>query len=246
MMRSRYSSQLRKPSAWRRSSSMTRWFGLRPAKARCSVAAETPPRRASARTPSRKASKPPWAWAWGMRAEAAARAATPPRMMRRASIGRSSDMRAAPPQREWRKAPPGLSHLDFAELGEEAGQEGVVPCGAHALCLHGPLGAFELGKVESEAPQQGDVLRSVILTGSGLVFIHGHVENPVQAVLHSPMGAGHLAEVLGAERSAEQVVGGFRTDLGADLAGADHPANGRQPRPGMSLLQPGDVGRDQA
>src|SRR5690349_25044180 len=47
----------------------------------------------------------------------------------------------------------GLSHLDFAELGEEAGQEGVVPCGAHALCLHGPLGAFELGKVESEAPQ---------------------------------------------------------------------------------------------
>src|SRR3954452_2201851 len=140
----------------------------------------------------------------------------------------------------------GLSHLDFAELGEEAGQEGVVPCGAHTLCLHGPLGAFEPGKVESEAPQQGDVLRSVILTSSGLVFIHGHVENPMQTVLHPPMGAGYLAEVLGAERGAQQVVGGFATDLVAPLAAAAHAANSSQPRPGMLFLQPSDVSRDQA
>ena len=33
----------------------------------------------------------------------------------------------------------GLSHMGFAELGEEAGEEGVVPCGAHALCFHGLL-----------------------------------------------------------------------------------------------------------
>src|SRR4051812_14086558 len=133
---------------------------------------------------------------------------------------------------------PGLSHMGFAELGEEAGEEGVVPGGAHALSFDGLLGAFELGKVESQAPQQGDVLRPVIIAGSGLVFVHGHIENPMQAVLHPPMGAGHSAEVLGAERGTQQVVGGFSTDLGAHLAGAAHAANGRQPRPGMALLQP--------
>src|SRR3954462_1955413 len=74
---------------------------------------------------------------------------------------------------------PGLSHMGFAELSEEAGEEGVVPCGAHALSFHGLLGAFELGKVESKAPQQGDVLRSVIFGGSGLFLVHGYVENPM-------------------------------------------------------------------
>src|SRR4051794_32186683 len=102
--------------------------------------------------------------------------------------------------------------------------------------LHGLLGAFEFGEVESKAPQQGDVLRSVILAVSGLILVHSHVEDPMQAVLNPPMGAGHLAEALGTERSAQQVVGGFGADLGADLASADHAANGSQPRPGMSLL----------
>src|SRR3954447_15072866 len=68
----------------------------------------------------------------------------------------------------------------------------------------------------------------------------------MQAVLDAPMGAGHLAEALGAERGAQHVVGGLGADLGADLASADHAADGRQPRPGMSFLQPSDVGRDQA
>src|SRR5215203_3036340 len=78
----------------------------------------------------------------------------------------------------------GLSHLDFAELGEKAGEEGVVPCGAHTLSFHGLLRAFESGKVESKAAQQGDVLRPVIAAVSGLVFVHGHVEDPMQTVLH--------------------------------------------------------------
>src|SRR4051795_10762416 len=38
-----------------------------------------------------------------------------------------------------------------------------------------------------------------------------HGAHPVQAVLHPPMGAGHPAEALGAERGAQQVVGGFST-----------------------------------
>src|SRR3954469_6481504 len=68
----------------------------------------------------------------------------------------------------------------------------------------------------------------------------------MQAVLHSPLAASHLAEALGGEWGAQQVVGGFGTDLGTHLAGAEHAANGRQPGPGMSLLQPSNVGRDQA
>jgi hypothetical protein len=51
--------------------------------------------------------------------------------------------------------------------------------------------------------QQGNVLRPVILTVSGLVLVHGHVEDPMQAVLDPPMRTGHLTKALGAERGAE-------------------------------------------
>jgi len=81
----------------------------------------------------------------------------------------------------------GLLHIGFCELCEEAGEEGVVPAGSLDLAFHRSLGAFELGEVERDAAQQGDVLRSMIQAISGLVLIHGDVEDPMQSILDAPM-----------------------------------------------------------
>src|SRR5208337_3710433 len=97
----------------------------------------------------------------------------------------------------------GLSHLKGAELCEEADQECIVPAGALEFAFHRPLGAFKRGKGQREAPEKGDILRSVILSISRLVFVHGHVENPVQSILDPPMRPRHLAKAFGRERGAE-------------------------------------------
>ena len=102
-----------------------------------------------------------------------------------------------------RTSPPGLLHIGFCELCEEAGEEGVVPAGSLDLAFHRSLGAFELGEVERDAAQQGDVLRSMIQAISGLVLIHGDVEDPMQSILDAPMSTHDLAEAVGGERCAE-------------------------------------------
>jgi hypothetical protein len=81
----------------------------------------------------------------------------------------------------------------------------------------------------------------MILVVAGLILVHGHVENPVQAVLHAPVRAGDFAETCGGQCSAEQIVSGFGAGLSANLTGADDLADGHQARPGMLLLQPLNV-----
>src|SRR3954454_18215009 len=145
------------------------------------------------------------------------------------------------------KAPrPGLSHLGLSELGKESGEEEVVPCGAFELALHRALGGFGLGEVEGEAAQEGEVLGATVLAVPGPILIHGDVEHPMQPVLDAPVGARDLGEALGAKPRAEQVVGDLGRGLRGDLADAHDLADGGQPGPAAALLEPSDVGRDEA
>src|SRR3954464_7937925 len=68
----------------------------------------------------------------------------------------------------------------------------------------------------------------MILVVAGLILVHGHVENPVQAVLHAPVRAGDFAETCGGQCRAEQIVSGFGAGLSANLTGADDLADGHQ------------------
>ena len=77
---------------------------------------------------------------------------------------------------------------------------------------------------------------------SGIVFVHDDVEAPVQGVLDRPVRAGDMAETLGRQRRAEQVVGRLGGHLGAGLTGSDHLADGGEAGPVVDLLQPADVG----
>ena len=77
-----------------------------------------------------------------------------------------------------------------------------------------------------------------------LVLIYGHVQHPMQAVLHAPMLTCELTEALGRQGCAEQIVGRFGAGPGGNLADARDPASRRQPGPLLLLLlllQPGDL-----
>jgi hypothetical protein len=50
------------------------------------------------------------------------------------------------------------------------------------------------------------------------------------------MSPGNLAETLGRERGAEQVVGGFGSNFAAGFSIADNLADGGQSRPCVQLL----------
>ena len=71
---------------------------------------------------------------------------------------------------------------------------------------------------------------------SGLVLVHGDIEDPMEAVFDAPMAAGDVAEALGGERRAEQVVGGLGGELGTDLTAALDLGDGRESRPGVLFL----------
>jgi len=81
-------------------------------------------------------------------------------------------------------------------------------------------------------------------SGPVLVFVHHHIQSPVQAVFHAPVLARHFVESLWCKGRAEQVVGGFGADFLGRFPHTDHLANGLQTRPLMLLLQPFHLGRD--
>ena len=90
--------------------------------------------------------------------------------------------------------------------------------------------------------EDGEVVGAIIQAISGIVFVHDDVEAPVQGVLDRPMRAGDMAEPLGRQRRAEQVVGGLGGHLGTGFAGSDHLADSVQAGPVVDLLQPSNVG----
>ncbi len=81
----------------------------------------------------------------------------------------------------------------------------------------------------------------MILSVSGLILVHGDVEDPMEAVFDPPMASGGLVEALGGQLGAEQIEHGLAGGLVADLTAALDLADGRQARPAMLVLQPGDV-----
>ncbi len=109
------------------------------------------------------------------------------------------------------------------------GEEAVVPAGALELATDQALGRFELGEVEGEAPQQGEVLGAMVLAVAGPVLVQGHIEHPRQAVLDLPVGADEGAEAGRIERPAEQVIAGLDGGLAVALATGGDLADGASP-----------------
>jgi hypothetical protein len=71
------------------------------------------------------------------------------------------------------------------------GFEGFFPkCGADAFAAHGVFdGLIVTEEVEGEFAQQGEVLGGVAFANASVVFVEGRVQDPVAAVLDTPMAA---------------------------------------------------------
>src|SRR5882762_773716 len=96
----------------------------------------------------------------------------------------------------------GLSHV--AQQFEE---ELVVPSCALEFGAQGYLCVgLSAGDVESQAPEDGDIGRSVVLAVSRQIFVEHDVERPMQAVLDGPVFAHDTQGFLTAVASAHQEV----------------------------------------
>ena len=52
--------------------------------------------------------------------------------------------------------------------------------------------AFE--QADGEAPKPGKIVGHVAIAGAALVFVEGHVENPMQGILDAPMATNSLSK----------------------------------------------------
>src|SRR5580698_4252094 len=86
----------------------------------------------------------------------------------------------------------GLSHM-----GEERGEEGVVPSCSLDLAFDGALVWVLSQGVEGELSDEGEVLRGMILSASVGVFGEADVENPVELVLDGPVCTGDVQDLFG-------------------------------------------------
>lgn len=92
-------------------------------------------------------------------------------------------------------AHPGRKHesLTCEDGGPEIGADG----GFEALALERQRGRLSLDEGEGGAPDHGKVAGGVIFAGAALVLAEVHVQEPVQIVLHAPMGAHGGAKRIG-------------------------------------------------
>lgn len=121
--------------------------------------------------------------------------------------------------------------MGTGELGEGGNKECGVPSGACEFTTHGSLGGFELGEIEGEATQKGQVFWAVVLAVSRLIFVHNHVEYPVEIILDAPVAADDGIKAFWIKSLAEQVVAGLVVGLAVDLACRRHFAGGLETRP---------------
>jgi hypothetical protein len=95
--------------------------------------------------------------------------------------------------------------------------------------LKAPLAWGPFQQVQGQSPQPADVLGAVILANPAGVFVEGHVQLPVHAVLHAPVPAhapGHRRRVDAAVAMARE--------MRYDLLDRALPARSNYP-PGVDL-----------
>ena len=96
-----------------------------------------------------------------------------------------------------------LSEEDFAQIV-------LVPSGVEPLALNAYFqGAFVFQPVVPNLPQRGQVLRSMVLAHSALVFPKGHVQGPVQRVFDAPVASDGSQELFCWGWQAADVVAGL-------------------------------------
>jgi hypothetical protein len=95
----------------------------------------------------------------------------------------------------------GLSHM-----AENLHEEGIVPASAPDFEADGFAVGVGSQDVEGEPPENGEVLRRVVLSGAVAVLGEVDVEHPVELVLAAPMTARDVKQPLGRDVLGPEIV----------------------------------------
>lgn len=91
-------------------------------------------------------------------------------------------------------------------------------------------------------PENGKVLRSIVLANPGFIFPEGNIQDPVEAVLNAPVSAHRFGQLFYLASEAAYVIAGFHTDLAVYIAlSLDHD-NGAEILPERLVRQPLNIG----
>jgi hypothetical protein len=113
-------------------------------------------------------------------------------------------------------------------VAEEVEKEGIVPAGAFDLLAHRYSFGVSANDVDGEPPQNGEVLRAVVFSGSATVLVEHHIEHPMQAILDTPMTAHDLQHPVGSHVLGKKIIVHDDRLLGAPGMGASARGDARQ------------------
>ena len=74
--------------------------------------------------------------------------------------------------------------MDFGELGQDADEIAIVPTRPFQLAAHGAFARLQPRQIQSQLPQQCQVLGAMTLPVSRLILVVGHIQHPAQPVLN--------------------------------------------------------------
>jgi dihydroxy-acid dehydratase len=92
----------------------------------------------------------------------------------------------------YRAAPGGIPTQGnrISELGKEVDEIIVIPSCDLEFPTEGGLPGILAHDVESHVAQHGEILRSIVHTVSGPIFLHDDIKAPMEAICHTPVRPG--------------------------------------------------------
>src|ERR1700687_6107361 len=99
-------------------------------------------------------------------------------------------------------------------MAEYCHEEGIVPTGALDFAPYGCVIGVSSQDVEGKPAQNGEVLRSVVLSRAIDVLVEMDVEHPMEFVLDGPMAAGDLQQPLWGRVFGQEIVA-YKRRVGA-------------------------------
>ena len=85
-------------------------------------------------------------------------------------------------------------------------QEVVVPAGDLSFAFDAVCRGMALEQADGETAKPGKIVGHVPVARATLVFVEGHVEDPMQLILDAPMAANGAGETWAAEITADDEV----------------------------------------
>src|ERR1041385_3877292 len=82
---------------------------------------------------------------------------------------------------------PPLEKAGLSHVAEEVEEEGIFPTGAFDLLANGDAGRVGSNDIDRGAPQDSEVVGTIVFSGSRGVFAEDDIEHPVKLVFDAPM-----------------------------------------------------------